>query len=132
VNGTLVFDGNCGFCTRSRAQLLRFDRHHRIRTIPFQNPDAVARTGLDLDALSSSVWWLDDDGSLLSGAEAAAAAISAALGWRLPLWLQRLPGIRQLSDRVYAWVAANRFRLPGAAPWCQNHPTDCDSVASNR
>jgi predicted DCC family thiol-disulfide oxidoreductase YuxK len=125
MTGTLVFDGNCGFCTRSRAALLRLDRRHRIRTIALQHPDAASRTGLDDAALRSAVWWLDDDGSLWSGAHAVSAAVSAALGTRLPLRLQRLPGLRQLSERVYTWVAANRYRLPGAVPWCTNHPTDC-------
>jgi predicted DCC family thiol-disulfide oxidoreductase YuxK len=125
MTGTLVFDGNCGFCTRSRAVLLRMDRHQRIRTIALQHPEAAVRTGLDCDALRESVWWLNDNGTLWSGAHAISAALSAALGTRVPLWLQRMPVLRQLSEGVYRWVAAHRFRLPGGVPWCTKHPDEC-------
>ena len=38
------------------------------------------------------VWWLDASGRVYGGAEAANAAVSAALGTRLPLLVYRFPG----------------------------------------
>ncbi|KAA2262229.1 DUF393 domain-containing protein [Solihabitans fulvus] len=125
MNGTLIFDGGCGFCTRSRNLLTRLDRHGRVGTVPFQEDGVEERTGLRPDQLAASVWWLDADGGRCGGAEAVNSALSAALGTRLPLLVYRLPGMGRLQEAVYRWVAANRYRFPGVTPWCQQHPAGC-------
>lgn len=125
VSGTLIFDGECGFCTRSRDLLVRLDHRHRVRTVPYQGSGVAERVGVSREDLARSVYWLDDDGSRYSGAEAASAAVSAAVGSRLPLRVYRLPGVRQLEEAVYRWVANNRHRLPGTTPWCTSHPRTC-------
>lgn len=124
MNGLLVFDGECGFCTRCRDALVRLDRHRRLETVAFQEPGVAERTGIshaDFDA----VWWLGADGSRLRGAAAVNAALGAVLGLRLPLAVYRVPGIRQAQEALYRWVAANRHRFPGTTPWCTRHPGRC-------
>jgi predicted DCC family thiol-disulfide oxidoreductase YuxK len=121
--GTLVFDGRCGFCTRSAGWLRRLDRRGRLTLRPYQDADVLAAAGLTVEQASRSVWWLDPDGSVVGGAHAVNAALTAAIGVRLPLWLYRLT--RPLQERLYAWVAANRYRLPGATPYCTEHPSEC-------
>jgi predicted DCC family thiol-disulfide oxidoreductase YuxK len=126
MGGTLIFDGNCGFCTRSRNVLVRLDRRHRVSTVPLQGRGVAETSGVSRDELADSVHWLDDDGSLCSGAEAANAALSAALGSTVPLRVYRVPGVRQAQDALYRWVANNRHRFPGTTPWCTAHPDSCD------
>jgi predicted DCC family thiol-disulfide oxidoreductase YuxK len=53
------------------------------------------------------------------------AALSAAIGTRLPLTLYRIPGIRFVQEAIYRWVAANRYRFRGTTPYCQSHPASC-------
>lgn len=126
VRGTLLFDGRCGFCTRSVGWLARLDRHHRVTAIPNQSPGAAERYRLTPARLAESVWWIGLDGVPRSGAEAVNHALAAALGTRLPVLLYlRVPGMRRLQEAVYRWVAANRHRLPGTTPWCTRHPADC-------
>lgn len=125
MSGTLIFDGECGFCTRSRDLLVRLDRQKRINTVPFQARGVPERAGVPAGELARSVYWLDDDGSRYSGAQAANAALSAAIGTNLPLRVYRLPGMRAAQDAVYRWVAANRHKLPGTTPWCTSHPDNC-------
>ena len=60
-----------------------------------------------------------------SGAEAANAAVSAALGTRLPLLVYRIPGMRFAQNAVYRWVADHRYRFPGTTPYCESHPVAC-------
>jgi predicted DCC family thiol-disulfide oxidoreductase YuxK len=60
-----------------------------------------------------------------TGAEAVNAAVSVALGTRLPILIYRIPGIRQAQDRVYRWVASHRYRFPGKTPYCESHPVGC-------
>jgi predicted DCC family thiol-disulfide oxidoreductase YuxK len=125
MSGVLFFDGKCGFCTRSENVLLRFNRTGELKTEPLQGTGAAERLGISPSQLLESVRWLDSSGEVYSGAEAANAALSAALGTRLPLLVYRLPGIRSLQDVVYRWIAANRYRLPGTTPYCESHPVAC-------
>jgi predicted DCC family thiol-disulfide oxidoreductase YuxK len=125
VGGTLIFDGECGFCTRSRNVLVRLDRRHRVSTVPFQGRGVPEGAGVSRDELARAVYWLDDDGSRCAGAEAVNVALSAALGTAVPRRIYRVPGVRQLQDAVYRWVSDNRHRFPGTTPWCTTHPESC-------
>ncbi len=125
MKGTLFFDGACGMCTRSRDFLLKFDRTGQLETVPLQSPGTAERLNVAPASLLDSVRWLDASGAVYSGAEAANAAVSAAVGTRIPLAIYRIPGIRFIEDAVYTWVAAHRYRFPGATPYCETHPAAC-------
>jgi hypothetical protein len=43
----------------------------------------------------------------------------------LPLWIYAIPGLRQLQERAYVWLDANRTRLAGVTPHCEQYPEDC-------
>jgi len=119
----LLFDGECGFCTRSLGWLRRLDRHGRIETLPYQLPGAPESIGAGFDECSRSVQWRGPDGTRLAGAAAVNAALGSALGTALPLRLYRLCSGPQ--ERLYDVVASNRRRLPGMRPWCSSHPGQC-------
>jgi predicted DCC family thiol-disulfide oxidoreductase YuxK len=123
--GTLFFDGACGMCTRSRDLLLKMDRTRRVQTEALQSPGTAERLGIAPASLLESVRWLDSSGAVYSGAEAANAALSAAIGSRIPLAVYRIPGIRSAEEAIYRWVAANRHRFPGTTPYCESHPSAC-------
>ncbi|MFZ0905280.1 MAG: DUF393 domain-containing protein [Mycobacterium sp.] len=123
--GTLFFDGACGMCTRSRDLLLKIDRTGNLQTEALQSPGTAQRLGIAPTSLLESVRWLDASGAVYSGAEAANAAVSAAIGTRIPLAIYRIPGIRFIEEAIYRWVAANRYRFPGTTPYCQSHPSAC-------
>ena len=125
MSGILFFDGACGFCTRSENFLLRLDRTGELKTEPLQGAGAADRLGIQPSQLLESVRWLDSSGDMYTGAEAANAELSAALGARLPLMIYRLPGIRSLQEAVYRWVADHRYRFPGTTPYCESHPVAC-------
>ena len=119
---TLVFDGYCGFCTRSVLWVARLDRHERVRFVPYQAPGVLDAYGLTAAEADAAAWAFPASGGRLRGAEAVNAALAAALGTRLPLAAYRLPGVRRLQDAAYAWVARNRRRFRGVTPWCVAHP----------
>jgi predicted DCC family thiol-disulfide oxidoreductase YuxK len=125
IAGTLFFDGACGMCTRSRDLLLRFNRTGNVHTETLQSPGAAERLSVTAASLLESVRWLDASGAVYSGAEAANAALSAALGTRIPLAVYRIPGIRVIEEAAYRWVAAHRYRFPGTTPYCESHPSAC-------
>ena len=120
---TLLFDGDCAFCTRS-ADLAR-------RVLP-AGVDVVAWQFADLDAFGttaerarSEVLWVDRDGTVSGGAPAVARLLRAAgLPWSLFGVVLSVPPVRWVAPSVYRLVAANRYRLPGGTPACRVPPRD--------
>jgi len=123
MRGRLIFDGACGFCTRTVGWLRWLDRRGRVELSPYQRPGVLQAAGLSTAQASASVWWVGTDGQRASGAAAANLALSAAIGVRLPMLVYRLT--RGLQERLYRWVAANRHRLRGVTPHCSRYPGDC-------
>lgn len=121
--GVLVFDGRCGFCTRSVGWLRRVDRRRRVELVPLQLPGAPARVGATVEECLAAVRWQHADGSRAAAAEAINSALAAALGTPVPVLVYRVT--RRLQEWLYRWVADNRYRLPGATPWCERYPADC-------
>ena len=67
-----------------------------------------------------AAWYIDEKRCSFRGAAAINAALGALGGvFVLAPLLYRLPGLKQLEDVVYAWVARNRHRMPGASDACQ-------------
>lgn len=125
MSGTLFFDGNCGMCTRSVEFILRHNRTGELQAEPLQGPGVADRLGIPPAQLLDSGRWLDASGAVYSGAEAMNAAVSAAIGSKLPLMLYRIPGIRFVEEAIYRWVAGHRYRFPGTTPYCESHPAAC-------
>jgi predicted DCC family thiol-disulfide oxidoreductase YuxK len=96
-----------------------------LRTEPLQGGGTAERLGIAPERLMDSVRWLDSSGRVYAGAEAANAAVSAALGSRLPLLVYRIPGMRSAQEAIYRWVADHRYRFPGTTPYCESHPVAC-------
>lgn len=101
------------------------DRCHRVTMVPFQQPGGPAAYGLTIPQCEAAAWAITPDQQRYPAAIAVNLTLAVALRTRLPLWLYAIPGIRQLQDSVYAWVARNRGRLPGDLPYCEQHPEIC-------
>lgn len=123
--GILAFDGRCGMCTRAVNRLARWDRTGQLRIEPFQTPEIAELLRSTDGQFSESAWWLDSSGEIVAGAHAMNAALSAALGTRLPLWIYRTPGVGWLQNVVYRWVATHRYHFRGVTPLCEAQPERC-------
>src|SRR5262249_16930065 len=121
----LVFDGECGFCTRTLGWLRLLDRHRLIETAPYQRPGIPERLGASREECERSGQWLGDDGKRAEGADAISAALAVALDSSWPVRLYERTA--SIQNRVYEWVAEHRHRLPGITPWCTRYPSDCDA-----
>ncbi len=71
------------------------------------------RWGLTLVECEEAAWAVEPGGRRHRGAGAVNAAIAWALGLALPMHLYALPGVRQIQDAVYAWVARHRSASAG-------------------
>lgn len=113
----LVFDGDCGFCTRS-ADVARRVLPADCAVVPWQRVDLVA-VGTTVARAQQEVLWVPRTGDVVGGARAVAAALRAAgSGWALLGRLLQLPPVDRLADVFYRVVAANRMRLPGGTAAC--------------
>src|ERR687893_3247503 len=66
---TLVFDGACGFCTRSVRLIETLDRNRRVTAVPFQKTGTPASVGLTLEECKASAWAIASNGGYYGGAE---------------------------------------------------------------
>jgi len=115
---TLVFDGDCGFCTTVAKH---FEKRSRvpIEIAAWQLTD-LRLLGLTAEQASAQVY-LVADGKLFGGHEAFAELmrLQGDPFHRAVASVMRAPGLRRVSAWGYRLVAKNRHRLPGGTPACQ-------------
>lgn len=119
--GILVFDGDCGFCTRAARWVERRWPAGAARAVPSQRfSDAELRDlGLTRSDVAEQVWWVEP-GAPLGGAGAVARALrTTSGGWRLVGRAMELPPLAPLGPPIYRFVARNRHLLPGSTEACK-------------
>jgi len=105
----LVYDGDCGFCKQCVDALERLGTD--ARAVAWQQAD-LDELGVSEGQAADAVLWVERDGTVRSGHEAIAAALTTAGPiWKLTGRVILLPGISPLSARTYRLVADNRSRL---------------------
>lgn len=98
-----LYDAACTNCT-AWAERLRRLTGRRVQVRPLQDFSS-ADPRLSGDELLREAKLVLGDGRVFGGAEAIALAVGG------PARLYYLPGVRQLADRLYRRVAANRCRI---------------------
>jgi predicted DCC family thiol-disulfide oxidoreductase YuxK len=73
----------------------------------------------------AAAWTVADGGVKVGGARAIALALAVGRQAQWPVLPWKVPGAPWLFDQIYAFVAANRHRIPGETPWCLEHVGDC-------
>ena len=112
--GVVLFDGDCPFCQKSVALLKRLDWFH---VLDFHNCRDGA--GIPSNAAHLDPQRMIEEMHLLTPDRTTAYAGFRAFRWiagRLPmLWaiypFLFLPGVPRVGQRLYLWVAKNRFNL---------------------
>lgn len=120
---TLVFDGDCAFCTSSVRWAQRWCRP-AVRFVPWQEIDLESH-GLTYEQVTSAVRWLAPrsgaavDRAVPSGAAAVGRVLlRSRWPWRPVGVLLLVPPFSWIGQVLYRLVAANRHRLPGGTPAC--------------
>jgi predicted DCC family thiol-disulfide oxidoreductase YuxK len=118
---TLVYDGDCAFCTSS-VNVMRRIGLTADTVIPWQHAD-LAALGLTAEQCQEAVQYVSSGGGRASGHVAIARLMqdSGSL-WRVVGTVMLLPLLSQVAGAVYTLVAANRSRLPGGTPACALPP----------
>lgn len=70
----------------------------------------LEQTGLTEEQTAEAAWAIMPDGTKHRGAAGISVCFDALIGFgRFIYWTYRIPGIRQIEDGVYSWVARNRM-----------------------
>jgi predicted DCC family thiol-disulfide oxidoreductase YuxK len=90
-------------------------RTPEVEFLSFRDPGVLARfPQVTAEQCERAMQYVDPQGGVYAGAE----AFVQALGHK-PLWkwtyAYYVPGIRQISEAAYRWIARNRFRFGRSA-----------------
>ena len=119
AGGRLIYDADCGFCTRS-ARWLAGPRSDRVRIIPWQAIPDLAALGLREADVNTRAYWQEDTGALRPGSEAIAAAMVARGGPAAAVGrVIATPSVAPVAASVYRWVADHRHQMPGSTDACR-------------
>lgn len=120
---TLIYDGDCGICTRLAGFAGR-----RLR------PRAEVRASQELDLAAYGVTeaqcaealqLVTAQGRVYSAQDAVARLLLISRPpWRPAGLVLLLPGVNALAGVAYRWIARNRYRLPGASDACAVPPAE--------
>ncbi|MHB1212853.1 MAG: thiol-disulfide oxidoreductase DCC family protein [Candidatus Nanopelagicales bacterium] len=116
-SSTVVFDGDCGFCTTSAQRLATWSAD-RLEAVPWQRAD-LAALGLTTTQCMAAVQYVGPEGHYAAGAAVSRALQRCRSPWREAGRLLGHRAVAPLAELVYATVAAHRHRLPGGTPACQ-------------
>jgi predicted DCC family thiol-disulfide oxidoreductase YuxK len=120
----VLYDGHCRFCAAQSQKLTAIARRAVVTTADFQESGILDKfPGISHEACMQAMHLVTPDGRVYRGFEAIVQAIATRPVLGLAAYVYYLPGLRQLCDRLYAFVAANRYRL-----WGRNRsPSHCES-----
>lgn len=114
----VIFDGDCGFCTKSVTVIFRHVRP-RAEAVRYQQLD-LARFEVTEARARHEVLWARPGGPVECGGVQAFAKLlrTGRRPWPLAGRLLALIPIRWIAHGVYRLVANNRHRLPGGTEAC--------------
>lgn len=117
VRGLLLYDADCGICTRAAAFVPRLGMHVSVR--PLQHVD-LAALGVSSSRAEHEIPYVTPTGKVAYGHLAIAHLLdTAALPLRIVGRVMRIWPVSTICRWMYQGIAANRSRLPGSSPSCE-------------
>jgi predicted DCC family thiol-disulfide oxidoreductase YuxK len=121
---TLVYDGQCKICNPLANVVRNWDHRQRIEVVPSQATGLMARfPWIPREAYAKAIQLVGPGGATWQGAQAVEQLLTILPRGRLISWVFHVPGIRALADRIYRWVARNRYRM-GCGEHCVSRTLD--------
>ncbi len=112
----LLYDADCGFCTRVAGLAPRMGLAVRVR--PLQDED-LASLGVDVERATRELPFVGTRGGVSYGHQAVARALmTGGLWWRTVGRLVGSRPARRPMSAIYHWVARHRGSLPGSTAAC--------------
>jgi len=107
---TLIYDGDCQFCTAVQRLVRRWDRTGHIELIPSQDSTIPSRfPALSFAGCTEAMHLIDAQGRDWQGAEAVRELLNVLPGGRGIGWIFRIPGVPWIAARAYRIIARHRY-----------------------
>jgi predicted DCC family thiol-disulfide oxidoreductase YuxK len=121
---TVIYDGYCVLCQQSRKIVQTLDWLKRVEFLDLHNWDEVSNRypALDYETAMGQMQVVEPNGTMHSGFDGVRRLLRE-LPLTFPIWLLlQIPGMKWVGDRVYRFIARNRYRINKAfgAPVCEN------------
>lgn len=113
----LVYDSDCAFCTRTARWIARRLRG-RAAVEPWQVLD-LGRLDLTVRDVTTAAWWLDGERRDRGHRSIGRALVAIGGLWGVIGHVLLVPPVSWLTRPIYAVVARNRHRMPGATDACR-------------
>lgn len=115
----LIYDADCGFCQKSINIYQRLDILKRTKCIPLQNKEILDRYQISFEKAATSIHFCTKKGTIYRGARAVNASLDRLVG-SIPIFsfIYHIPVIKWIQNKVYDYIADNRYRLPGSTGTC--------------
>lgn len=108
-----LYDGQCMLCTRAMRSIQSQDKHRRIAFVDIAHPEFnAAAWGFCQPQLNATLHVRDSQGTWRKGVDAI-AYLHRAVGMGWLWWPTRFTPVMKLAERIYPWLAANRYRMFG-------------------
>jgi predicted DCC family thiol-disulfide oxidoreductase YuxK len=112
--GWIFFDAECRFCVAGRTRWGGIFERRGFVWRPLQTPGTAARLGVTEEQLMAEMWVLPVRGQPINGV-GSWIELMRHVWWLWPLAiLLNLPGIKNVGQVVYRWVARNRYCIAGS------------------
>jgi predicted DCC family thiol-disulfide oxidoreductase YuxK len=107
----VLYDADCGFCTRWAWRLMYFAGPRGFHLAPLQAPWVRPALGLSGEELLEELRVLTAGGAIYGGADAL-LYLAKEVPWARPLaFAGRLPGMMFLMRAAYRWIARHRHTI---------------------
>lgn len=111
INGWILYDGGCGFCSRWVKFWESTLRRTGFGVAALQEPWVASQLGMPIDDLLVDIRLLTGTGGLISGADVY-LAVARRIWWAWPFYaIFSLPGFYWVICAGYRWFARNRHRV---------------------
>lgn len=108
----LIYDGECSLCQATKDWIERRVFPGQIEFLQCQSEERKRRfPQAGEEGCLQAMQVILPDGRILAGDEAIPEILSQLRRWRYLVYLFRLPCIKFLSPRIYAWVSKNRHKF---------------------
>jgi predicted DCC family thiol-disulfide oxidoreductase YuxK len=106
--GTVLYDGQCGFCSRWVKYWAKTLARHGFKIASLGEPWVAEKFKMPQEELLTDIRLLTADGQVISGADVY-LYVTRRIWWAWPFYaIFTLPGFNRLIHAGYRWFARNR------------------------